>query len=66
MGCVEAWVSLYVGVKGAYSLLHQESPNDSLFPIQMAIVALGLAAGMFAAAMIVYPAGKGRKLLISL
>ncbi|KAI7849099.1 hypothetical protein BDC45DRAFT_449233 [Circinella umbellata] len=55
-----------IGVKGAYTLLHQEDTNQTLFPIKMLTVALGLAAGLFASAMIVYPAGKKRTLLLSL
>ena len=64
---VNPWVlNHYLGVKGAYALLHQEDSNQTLFPIKMLTVALGLAAGLFASAMIVYPAGKKRTLLISL
>ncbi|KAI9467939.1 hypothetical protein BDB00DRAFT_864311 [Zychaea mexicana] len=54
-----------IGVKGAYALLHQEDTSQMLFPIKMLTVALGLAAGLFASAMIVYPTGKRRTLLLS-
>ncbi|KAI9270537.1 hypothetical protein BDA99DRAFT_433885 [Phascolomyces articulosus] len=54
-----------IGVKGAYALIHQQDTNQTLFPIKMLTVALGLAAGLFASAMIVYPAGKKRTLLLS-
>ncbi|KAI8642528.1 hypothetical protein BD408DRAFT_387101 [Parasitella parasitica] len=55
-----------IGVRGAYSVLHQTDLGQSNFPMQMLTIALGLSAGLFAAAMIVYPAGKKRSMYISL
>jgi hypothetical protein len=54
------------GVRGAYSLLHQEGGSHDAFPIQMLTICLGIVAGLFAAAMIVYPSGKRRSLYVSL
>ncbi|GAN01051.1 pheromone-regulated membrane protein [Mucor ambiguus] len=55
-----------IGVRGAYSVLHQTDLTQGNFPMQMLTIALGLSAGLFAAAMIVYPAGKKRSMYISL
>ncbi|CEP07751.1 hypothetical protein [Parasitella parasitica] len=55
-----------IGVRGAYSVLHQIDLGQGDFPMQMLTIALGLSAGLFAAAMIVYPAGKKRSMYISL
>jgi hypothetical protein len=55
-----------VGVRGAYSVLHMTDLSQGMFPMQMLTIALGLSAGIFAAAMIVYPSGKKRSMYISL
>ncbi|KAI8335751.1 hypothetical protein BC941DRAFT_429256 [Chlamydoabsidia padenii] len=55
-----------IGVRGAYSLLHQDGVSHESFPIQMLTICLGIVAGLFAAAMIVYPSGKRRSLYVSL
>ncbi|KAI7863444.1 hypothetical protein BDF14DRAFT_1844318 [Spinellus fusiger] len=55
-----------IGVKGAYAILHQDDISRNLFPVQMLTIALGLAVGLFAASMIVYPTGKKRSMYISL
>ncbi|KAI7901170.1 uncharacterized protein BX663DRAFT_475603 [Cokeromyces recurvatus] len=55
-----------IGVRAAYSVLHQRNVVDSLFPMQMLSIALGLSAGLFAASMIVYPSGKKKSMYISL
>ena len=55
-----------IGVRGAYSVLHQSDTNTGFFPLQMLTIALGLSAGIFAADMIIYPSGKRRSIYISL
>ncbi|RCI02585.1 hypothetical protein CU098_006441, partial [Rhizopus stolonifer] len=55
-----------IGVRGAYSVLHQTDTSHIAFPLQMLSIALGLSAGLFASAMIVYPTGKKRSMYISL
>lgn len=55
-----------LGVRGAYSVLHQSDLTQGNFPMTMLTIALGLSAGLFAAAMIVYPSGKKRSMYISL
>ncbi|KAI8088940.1 uncharacterized protein BX664DRAFT_296370 [Halteromyces radiatus] len=55
-----------IGVRGAYTLLHQEGISHDSFPIQMLTICLAVVAGLFAASMIVYPSGKRRSLYVSL
>ncbi|KAG2237617.1 hypothetical protein INT48_004520 [Thamnidium elegans] len=55
-----------IGVKGAFSVLHHSDLDQSIFPMKMLTIALGLSAGLFASAMIVYPSGKKRSMYISL
>ncbi|KAI8074839.1 hypothetical protein BC940DRAFT_230069 [Gongronella butleri] len=55
-----------IGVRGAFAILHREDILHESFPIQMLTICLGLVAGLFSAAMIVYPSGKRRSLYISL
>jgi hypothetical protein len=47
-------------------MLHQNDNGQGIFALQMLTIALGLSAGLFAAAMIVYPSGKKRSMYISL
>ncbi|KAG1091814.1 hypothetical protein G6F42_019345 [Rhizopus arrhizus] len=65
-GSIDNLIFVYSGVRGAYSVLHQTDLTQGNFPMQMLTIALGLSAGLFAAAMIVYPAGKKRSMYISL
>ncbi|ORX55030.1 hypothetical protein DM01DRAFT_1269264, partial [Hesseltinella vesiculosa] len=53
-----------IGVRGAFALLHQDDILHESFPIEMLTICLGLVAGLFSAAMIVYPSGKRRSLYI--
>ncbi|KAI9313987.1 hypothetical protein BX666DRAFT_568940 [Dichotomocladium elegans] len=60
-----------VGVRAAFAVLREQdeqitSTSDILFPIRMLSISLGLAVGLFASAMVVYPAGKKGTLLLSL
>ncbi|KAI7883272.1 hypothetical protein K492DRAFT_126560, partial [Lichtheimia hyalospora FSU 10163] len=55
-----------LGVRHAYALLHNNDVTQVLYPILMLQVSLGLAVGLHAAAIIVYPTSKIRSLYISL
>ncbi|RCH95467.1 hypothetical protein CU098_000473, partial [Rhizopus stolonifer] len=55
-----------IGVRGAYAALHANGFEKDNFPMQMLTIALGLAAGLFGSAMIIYPSSKKRSMYISL
>lgn len=59
-------IYIYIGVRHAYALLHNNDVTQGLYPILMLQVSLGLAVGLHAAAIIVYPTSKLRSLYISL
>lgn len=46
-----------VGIQGAYYLIRQDDQGTS-FAIQMVVASLGIAVGLFAATLIVYPRGR--------
>ncbi|KAI7850393.1 hypothetical protein BDC45DRAFT_447055 [Circinella umbellata] len=55
-----------IGVRDAFSLLHQNDLTQGLYPIHMLRISLGISVGLYGSAMIVYPTGKLRSLYISL
>ncbi|CAO3652999.1 unnamed protein product [Cunninghamella blakesleeana] len=55
-----------IGVKSVYAMLHNHDTSQSTFALQMLNIAIGLAVGLIASSMIIYPSGKKRSLYISL
>ncbi|KAM3585965.1 pheromone-regulated protein prm10 [Umbelopsis sp. WA50703] len=55
-----------IGVRGAYHLLMDDDPDGSAFALNMVVVALGIAVGLFASTMIIYPRSKRRSIYVSM
>ncbi|CAO3685413.1 unnamed protein product [Umbelopsis vinacea] len=55
-----------IGVRGAYHLLMDDDPDGSAFALHMVVVALGIAVGLFASTMIIYPRSKRRSIYVSM
>lgn len=67
--CDEARSHIYMvvsGVRGAYHLLMDDDPDGSAFALHMVVVALGIAVGLFASTMIIYPRSKRRSIYVSM
>ncbi|KAI8584123.1 hypothetical protein K450DRAFT_168768 [Umbelopsis ramanniana AG] len=57
---------LVPGGIGAYHLLMDDDPDGSAFALHMVVVALGIAVGLFASTMIIYPRSKRRSIYVSM
>ncbi|CAO3651018.1 unnamed protein product [Cunninghamella echinulata] len=55
-----------IGVRGAFASLIEDSVIHNSFAVQMLTKSLGIAAGLYAAALIIYPFEKRRSLYVSL